>query len=160
MAQPVRTHVHVRIEAPRDVVWSALTDIELQPAWMRDARGLEIVEGDPAEVAPGLIMKVPTQFLGMKTIDVMETIAVDAPLRWEVQHIGESFKGRGEFTLVDEDDGRATTVYWTEEIEAPAGLVGEAALTAIQPLLRRQFKHDLHRFRRIIESSRRRGEQL
>lgn len=128
--------------------WDLLVDIDRQPEWMRDALSVEKLTEGPVDV--GTKMRVPTQILFFRTTDMMEVTTFDPPRRWAVRHVG-LVTGEGEFSLEPAGGGEATRVTWREHLEVPLGIFGRVGLKVLRPVLRRQFSHDLRRFKQICE---------
>lgn len=144
----VSVRVTVTIARPRPVVWDVLADVERQPEWMRDALSVELLT--PGPVGVGSRMRVPTRIGLLRTTDILEVTEFQPPERWTVAHRG-LVTGEGAFTLTEESGGSSTRVAWDERLAAPLGVVGRIAMTALRPVLHRQFAADLARLRRLCE---------
>lgn len=143
-----------RVGAPRKLVWDTLVDIERQPVWMRDALDVQLQGSEP--LGAGSRLRVPTRLGPLKTIDELEVTAFEPPQHWAVKHDSSLVRGTGEFVLVESETGDATEVHWSQHFEAPLGLLGEFALTALEPFVRRALANDLERLKRLCEAEARR----
>lgn len=165
-------HRHIRIEAPIERVWEILADVPGQPRWMRDLVRVRMVGEGPLGVGSRAIGYV--QMFGFRQSDPIEVTAFEPPSRYAVEHLG-AFRGSGEFRLLSLEGGRATHVWWREELRpTPAALpatthlfripVAGARLEALagrslrlidplfRPVFELVFRADLRRLRRLAEA--------
>ena len=144
-------HTSVWIDTPRERVWNVLIDLDRQTIWMRDAIDIRLLGPGPLRL--GTRLEVPTRVTLLRITDVLEVTGFDPPIRFAVRHEGP-VRGEGEFMLIK--DGDATELHWTEELEPPFGVLGEIALSVLAPIIRRTFRRDLRRLRRLVEHDLRR----
>ena len=113
--------------------WAALTDWERQAEWMRDADRVEVVS--PQRAGPGTTVAVRTRVLHVPLFtERLEVVGWDPPRELRIAH--RSFvRGTGTWSL--EPAGTGTRFRWVEEISLPVPLLGELALRAYRPFMRR-----------------------
>lgn len=165
---------HIRIGAPIQRVWDVLADVPGQPRWMRDLVRVRMIGDEPFGVGSRAIGDV--EMFGFRQSDSIEVTAFEPPSRYVVKHLG-AFRGSGEFQLRGLEDGRATHVWWREELRPTpaaipgatlflrgprmgrllAGLAGRT-LRWMDPLFRPVFelvfRADLRRLKRLVETGR------
>ncbi len=145
----MRLEVEREAAAPREVVWSVLTEWERQPDWMLDAKSVHVLT--PQRTGTGVTILCPTKLLGVTVDDVMRVTGWDAPHRLEVVHLGKIITGSGAFVLEDLGADR-THITWWEEVDPPLGALGEwGASTFVLPILRRVFGRSLGRLVALAE---------
>ena len=152
MAATVPITIRTRVEAPRDLVWRVLADLDRQPEWMREVLDVQLVS--PGPLAVGSHMRAPSRFQLQRTPDDMEVTAFAPPKRFGGRP-GGIIQGEGEFLLIENEDGVSTEVLWTEDLGIPLGTVGHLGVRMMAPILRSQFDQDLRRLRRLCESEQR-----
>ena len=136
-------------DAPRQVVWSVLTDWERQSQWMLDAKAVHVLT--PQRTGEGVTIRCPTNLLGVTVQDVMRVTRWQPPRELEVVHLGRIITGSGAFELGELGPTR-TRITWWERIDPPFGVVGErAASTVVLPVLRRIFGRSLDRLVALSE---------
>lgn len=143
----MRARAEVVLPVEARTAFAALARWEEQPTWMRDAARVEVV-GARRE-GPGVRLCVRTRILGLPILtDVLEVVGWDPPRRIDVAH-RRLVRGRGSWRL--EALGQARTrLTWTEELHLPVPLVGELALLAYRPVMRRLMATSLRAFRRRV----------
>ena len=100
------------IGAPRERVWSVVSDWERQASWMPDVSRIE-VRGPEREL--GASMTVRTKVFGIPAAtDLVRVIVWEPPRRLVVDHVGV-VTGTGQWRL-DPVDERSTRFTWIEEI--------------------------------------------
>ena len=150
----MRVEVRARIAAPRGLVWDVLTDWERQPEWMVDARAVEVLTAH--REGRGVVVRCPTDLLGVVVTDVLKVVGWDAGYRLAVEHVGGLITGDAAFELADADG--ATSVTWWEQVDPPFGLLGEVGATVVvAPFVRRTFKRSLLNLKRLCEQRARAG---
>jgi hypothetical protein len=128
------------------VLWDVLRRWEEQARWMRDAADVRVV-GDPREGA-GARIAVRTRVLGAPAFtEPLEVTEWDPPRRLALAHRG-FVRGAGVWTLAPEAGG--TRLRWTEDLSLPIPLLGEAALVAYRPFLRRLMRGSLADLRAYV----------
>jgi hypothetical protein len=145
----VRLEVERTVRAPREVVWEVLTQWELQPDWMLDAKAVHVLT--PQREGVGVTLRCPTNLLGVTVQDVMRVTGWRQPAYLEVTHLGRIITGYGAFELEAADPG-ITHLTWWEEVDPPLGALGEwGASTLVLPALRRIFARSLARLAVLAE---------
>lgn len=100
----------MRIEAPLDDVWAALTDFERYPEWARDLKDVTVLERD--EEGRAVLVRFRAAAMGRSTQYVLRYDWSDAPntLPWELVQgdIMRVLDGRYELS---EDDGVTDVTY-------------------------------------------------
>lgn len=132
--------VSVFISAPPDEVWAEVEQVERHAEWMADAESIEFLSETNRGV--GTKMKVLTRVGPLRTTDVMEFTAWDAPHRMAIHHQG-LVTGEGAFTL-EPTDG-ATQFTWRETLTFPWYLGGPITAFFAAPVLRQIWKRNLGR---------------
>lgn len=141
--------IELQVDAgePIAVVWDALADLSSHVDWMADAESIEFV-GDQRD-GVGTVMRVLTTVGPLRTTDVMIVTEWVERDRIVVKHTG-TVSGVGAFKLVETPDG--TRLDWSEDLQFPWYLGGEAAAKAASPVLRRIWRANLDRFVRSLGS--------
>jgi hypothetical protein len=122
-----------------DVVWELLTDWEHQGDWMLEASDF-VVTSDERE-GVGVEAEATIKIGGITTRDVIRVVEWEPPRHLAIEHMGW-VSGRGDIYLTALGFDR-THVFWREDLEPPAGVLGAAGLTALRPLMGRIFRRDL-----------------
>lgn len=104
----------VQIAAPRQTVWSVLTDWNQQGRWMLGT-DVWITDGDGAL---GSRLAAFTGFGGVGVLDTMRITEFEAPQHCKVSHDGAILRGEGGFDL-SAGGPRTTTVVWWETLYLP-----------------------------------------
>lgn len=146
-----RIEVATHIAASPERVWDVLTDWEGQTRWMRDARAVTVLS--PHGDGIGVVVRCMTRIAGGLTVtDDLVTTRWERPHILEVRHLGWLIRGVAAFDL--EAVAGGTRLVWWEEIDPPAGALGEAvANAAVVPLVARVFRGSLVDLRGICEGS-------
>jgi len=135
----VRVSTAVVLPAARERAWDVLLRWEEQPRWMRDADSVRVVS--PGRSGVGVRIAVRTRVLGVPLFtEILEVVAWEPPGRLVMAHRG-FVRGTGEWRLEPFEGG--TRFMWTEELSIPVPLLGEMALLAYQPFLRRLMRDGL-----------------
>jgi carbon monoxide dehydrogenase subunit G len=132
--------VGVTIPATPEEVWKDVAVLENHVEWMADAESIEFLSETNRGV--GTKMKVLTRVGPLRTTDVMEFTAWDAPHRMAIHHQG-LVTGEGAFTL-EPTDG-ATRFTWRETLTFPWYLGGPITEFFAAPVLRQIWKRNLRR---------------
>jgi hypothetical protein len=133
----------VTIGLAPQALWDVLVRWETQTDWMKDAASVRVL-GARRE-GTGVRLAVRTRVLGVPLFtEELEVTRWEPPIRLEVAH--RSFvRGTGTWTLAP--DGEGTRLRWSEALSLPVPLVGELALRAYRPVLRRLMQGGLERLR-------------
>lgn len=150
-ARPI--DVSVEIAAPREAVWAAISDVQRQPAWMREMKSVRILP--PGPVGRGTTGEATVRILGISVTDPVEIVEWEPPRRFAIRHRG-LFRGGGRLVLREGVPAAPgippTTVVTWREVLIPPVLPHVGAL--IQwPILRWIFQDDLYRFRSLVEDA-------
>lgn len=133
------------VDAPVDVVWAALADLESHPTWMKDALHLEFTTHQNRGV--GTVMNVKTRIGPFTTLDVLEIT------RWvEGESIDVTHRGviTGNGTLGVENRSGNTVVSWVEELVFPWCLGGGLTAWIARPVLAAVWRGNLRRLEETI----------
>jgi uncharacterized protein YndB with AHSA1/START domain len=146
----MRLAVEVGLPVVPAEVWDALVAWETQAAWMRDADSVR-VESD-TRVGVGTTIAVKTRVLNVPMFtERLEVVAWEPPHRLVMAH--RSFiAGTGTWDV--QPAGSGSRFRWTEEISLPVPLLGELALAAYRPVMRRLMSGSMANLRRRIELGR------
>ena len=137
-----------QFEAPAEVVWQALSDVEQYPRFMPWLRHLEGEIARDAVVSAVIQAPLPYRLhlsLTMREVEPQRRVAVD---------VGEDLVGPATFTLHPDGDGRCR-VHLEWEVEAHERLLRRAGRYG-RPLV--MWAHDrvvasgFDRFRRLVET--------
>jgi Polyketide cyclase / dehydrase and lipid transport len=136
----VKVAASVRLPLDIGSVWARLLQWERQPEWMVDAASVQVL-GD-RRAGPGVQVAVRTKVFGIAALtDVLEVGEWDPPRRLVMVRRG-FVRGRGEWRLEPAVDG-GTRFTWEERLRAPIPILGELALAAYRPLMRRLMQRSL-----------------
>lgn len=131
--------VSVRVQAPVDAVWAAVTDWERQGQWMPATRVRATAQGGRG-VGGGI-----EAFTGIGRIGFLDTMVItewEPPHRCTVRHTGRLVRGGGVFEVADAPGG-ASTLTWIEDLDLPGGLLGRLGWRLIKPAVRYAVAHAL-----------------
>lgn len=144
MAGPLR--VTVDIPAPRSEVWADIADVASHVEWMADAEEIRFLTDQRSGV--GTRMEVLTRVGPLRTTDVMEFTAWEAPERMAIRHQG-LVTGEGEFLLEETPTG--TRFVWTERLHFPWYAGGRITAAIAGPILAAIWRRNLKRLVRRFE---------
>lgn len=133
----------IEIPATPDEVWADLADVASHVEWMADAVAIEFLSS--RRTGRGTRARVMTRFGPIRTADIMEFTAWDAPRRMAVEHQG-IFGGTGELIL-EPIGHEATILRWAEQITFPWYLMGSVGARLAQPIFRVVWRRSLRRLR-------------
>jgi polyketide cyclase/dehydrase/lipid transport protein len=129
----------VIVPAGPEDVWVVLLQWERQPEWMVDAVSVGVTS--PGRTGVGTRIDVRTRILGLPVLtDLLEVTEWDPPRRLVVTRRG-FVRGTGAWVL--DRQPNATRVQWSEEIRVPVPVLGELALLAYRPIMRRLMRRSL-----------------
>ncbi len=139
----------IRIDAPPERVWAAVTDWTRQGEWMLATDVREV--GGPARRLHGRMTAVTGLPLpGGRHLGVVDTMVVtewDPPRRVVVQHTGRIVRGPGIVEI--EPQGEGVLFTWTERLHPPFGVLGEIGVVLIRPFFLAGVRYSLRRFARF-----------
>ena len=145
----MRVEASALLPAPVERVWEALLRWEDQPRWIADADAVRVLT--PAREGVGVRVAVKTRVLHVPLFtEVLEVVRWEPPTRLDMAH--RSFV-RGVGTWVLEPDGERTRFTWTEELALPVPVLGEAALLAYRPFMRRLIRRALAGLQAVVAST-------
>jgi hypothetical protein len=145
----VRIECEVFLRVPTDEAWAALVDWEAQPGRMQDAVRVDVLS--EARVGVGTTLAVKTRVLGVPTFtDRLEVVAWEPPSLMRIAH--RRFI-RGEGTWRTDSTGEGAQFTWIEEVSLPGGQVGELALVAYGPFMRRLMRRSMVGLRNTLASA-------
>lgn len=108
------------VNAPRQVVWDVITDLDHSAEVMDAITRVERVRGDGFDV--GTRWRETRTMFGREATEEMEVTAIDPPNGYVVEADGQGAHYRTDFTLVDEADGTRVTMTFGAE---PRGVTGK-----------------------------------
>ena len=137
------------VQAPIEVVWDTLADVESHESWMTDAESIEFLSETRSGAGTRIVVR--TRVGPLRSDDTMEFVAWEPPTRMTVVHVG-AVRGEGEFTLSPVSGG--TKVTWTERFRFPWFLAGPIGAWLARPILGRIFAANLRRFGETVPRDR------
>jgi carbon monoxide dehydrogenase subunit G len=146
MGAPV--HITTRVALPRTLaqVWPFLVDWERLPRWMGEMRDVRITSARREGV--GVEAFATVRIAGISTRDRIRVTRWEPPNVLEIAHLGW-VKGTGRLEL--SPAGNGSVLNWRESLVPPWGALGRLGMRAILPLMRRVFRRDAERLRRLVE---------
>lgn len=128
-------------------VWAAAIRWEDQPRWMQDAVWVRVISSEREGV--GTRIRVKNRVLHVPVFaEELEVTTWDPPRSLQMAH--RSFvRGVGTWELEPQDHGTRFT--WTEDLSLPVPLLGEPALLAYRPFLRRLMRRGLERCQSLVD---------
>ena len=145
----MRAEVGVTLPVPRETAWSILIRWEEQAWWMKDADRVEVLSRHREGL--GVRLAVRTRVFNIPAFtEELEVTGWEPPERLEITH--RSFlRGRGVWTF--EAVAAGTTFTWLEDVALPVPVLGELALLAYRPFLRRLMRGAVDGLRRYVISA-------
>lgn len=113
------TTVTRHVDAPCEVVWGVLTDLDHAPEVMEAISRVERVHGDGFDV--GTRWRETRTMFGRDATEEMEVTSIDPPRGYVVEADGQDAHYRTEFTLDEEAGGTRVTMVFGAE---PRGVTG------------------------------------
>ena len=151
----MRIESEVVLPAAPSACWDVLTDWEHQAEWMRDADSVRVVS--PHRKGPGVRLAVKTRVLNVPLFtEVLEVTEWRPPERLVVSHTG-FVRGDGIWTFEPAPGG--TRFRWVEDLTLPVPILGDLALRAYRPFMRRLMGRALADLRGSISLSRARAQE-
>lgn len=136
---PIVLEMAETVPGPPDVVWELITDWEHQDDWMLEASDFVVTSKHREGV--GVEAEATISIGGVTTRDKVRVIAWEPNRHLAIQHVGW-VSGEGNIYLTPLGDDR-THVFWREELDPPAGVVGAVGMTVFRPLMGKMFRRDL-----------------
>lgn len=144
----MRVEAEAILPATPERAWSALTDWERQPEWMRDADSVRVLT--PSREGVGVRIAVKTRVLGMPLLtEILEVVEWRPPDYLAVRHTG-FVRGTGAWRFERDDAG--TRYLWIEDLSLPVPVIGEVALLVYRPFMRRLMRLAVDDLRRSLVS--------
>jgi uncharacterized membrane protein len=137
----------VVVDAPREETWAVISDIPLQPEWMREMKEVRLTT--PGPVHAGTRGEATVRIAGISITDPVEVTAFEPPAKFAIRHEG-LFKGGGLITLEPGAGDTTTIVRWEETLIPP--LLPALGARVMAPVLRSIFQADLQRLKRLVET--------
>lgn len=141
-----RIRVGAMLDAPPEVVWADVQDIESHTEWMADAVRIRFLTAQRTGV--GTRFECDTKVGPFRLTDVMEITEWSPGKAMGVTHVG-LVTGTGRFTLRRARGGR-TRFQWKERLRYPIWLGGPLGALVSKPLLtwvwRRSMRNLQQRF--------------
>ncbi|CAL9632692.1 SRPBCC family protein [Saccharothrix sp. NPDC042600] len=106
-----RLELSVRVDAPAETTWAAVTDWARQGEWMLLTR-VRVVGGDGRSA--GSSLSAFTGVGGVGFTDTMRITAWEPPHRCAVEHTGRLVRGTAEFRVVER--GAGSEFVWSEDV--------------------------------------------
>jgi len=142
----VRVSAEIGLPVPVEEAWRRVLAWEEQIAWMKDADSVRVLTSHREGV--GVIVAVRTRVLGVPLLtDHLEVTMWNPPRRLVMAHRG-LVRGVGEWVL--EPAGGGSRFTWTEELHLPVPVLGEIALLAYRPFMRRLMRRSLSNLERML----------
>jgi Polyketide cyclase / dehydrase and lipid transport len=129
------------MDVPAGEAWAAIVDWNRQSDWMLGTRVRATAQGGVG-VGGGLEAFTGVGRLGF--LDRMVITQWEPPRRCVVKHVGGVVRGAGAFEVQALADGRSRVI-WSEWIELPLGLLGEAGWLLARPAIRLGLQASLKR---------------
>jgi len=144
----VRISADTVLPVSREEAWGRLLAWEDQTAWMKDADSVRVLTSHREGV--GVVVAVKTRVLNVPVfIERLEVTLWEPPRRLVMAHLG-LVRGVGEWAL--QPAGGGTRLTWTEDLGLSVPVLGEIALLAYRPLMRRLMRASLANLRSLLES--------
>jgi len=144
----MKVKVGVTIDAPPEVVWRTVEQIERHVDWMADA--VSITFTSPTRRGEGTQFDCMTRIGPFRMNDRM-TITQWTPRRAiGIEHRGV-VTGWGRFTLGRRRGGR-TRFTWAERLRFPWWMGGPIGALAAKPVLRAVWRRNLATLKRLVEA--------
>jgi uncharacterized protein YndB with AHSA1/START domain len=121
--------LRVDVDAPAERVFAALTDWRQQSEWMLCTE-CSVTGGDGHSV--GTTVEAFTGVGPVGFTDAMEIVEWDPPRACRVRHTGKIVKGQGIFQVLPRGTD-ASTVQWSEDLDLPLGVLGQASWPLVRP---------------------------
>lgn len=144
----MKIKVAVVIDAPPEVVWRTVEQIERHVDWMADAVSITFTSAEHR--GEGVQFNCVTRIGPIRTTDRM-TITQWTPRRaMGIKHQGV-VTGWGRFGL-SRRKGNVTRFTWTERLKFPWWMGGRIGALAAKPILRAVWHRNLETLKRLVET--------
>lgn len=125
-----------RIEASRQAVWDAMTDLETMPERISGITRIERLTPH-THVETGARWKETRTMFGRDATEEMVVTEADAPNRYVVESEGHGARYRSTFTFADADDATEVTMRFEAE---PLTTVSKVLSTVTAPIARKSVQ--------------------
>jgi uncharacterized protein YndB with AHSA1/START domain len=144
----VKIKIGILIDAPPEVVWQTVEQIERHVDWMADAVSITFTSDNRR--GEGTQFDCVTRIGPFRTTDRMTIIQWTPRRAIAIEHHG-LVKGWGRFTL-SRRRGNRTRFTWTERLRFPWWMGGPVGALAAKPILRAVWRRNLASLKRIVEA--------
>jgi len=142
----MRVSARTELAVPPEEAWRRVLAWEEQVAWMKDAHSIRVCTSHREGV--GVVVAVRTRVLGVPLLtDHLEVTMWDPPRQLVMAHRG-LVRGVGEWLV--EPAARGARFTWTEDLRLPVPVLGELALLAYRPFMRRLMRRSLLNLERLL----------
>ncbi len=137
------------IEAPPEVVWNAISNIQTHVNWMADASKIRITSEQTQGV--GTTFDCDTKVGPLRTTDKMQVTEWVPNQILSISHKG-LVEGKGSFILEKPSEGR-TLFVWEENLDFPIFLGGKITEFIAKPVLKKIWRGNLYKLKQLVEKS-------
>ncbi|MDP6894577.1 MAG: SRPBCC family protein [Acidimicrobiales bacterium] len=137
------------IEAPPEVVWNAISNIQTHVNWMADASKIRITSEQTQGV--GTTFDCDTKVGPLRTTDKMQVTEWVPNQILSISHKG-FVEGKGSFILEKPSEGR-TLFVWEENLDFPIFLGGKITEFFAKPVLKKIWRGNLYKLKQLVEKS-------
>ncbi len=135
------------IEAPPEVVWNAISNIQTHVNWMADASKIRITSEQTQGV--GTTFDCDTKVGPLRTTDKMQVTDWVPNQILSISHKG-LVEGKGSFILEKPSEGR-TLFVWEENLDFPIFLGGKITEFIAKPVLKKIWRGNLYKLKQLVE---------
>ena len=137
------------IEAPPEVVWNAISNIQTHVNWMADASKIRITSEQTQGV--GTTFDCDTKVGPLRTTDKMQVTEWVPNQILSISHKG-LVEGKGSFILEKPSECR-TLFVWEENLDFPIFLGGKITEFIAKPVLKKIWRGNLYKLKQLVEKS-------
>ena len=135
------------IEAPPEVVWNAISNIQTHVNWMADASKIRITSEQTQGV--GTTFDCDTKVGPLRTTDKMQVTDWVPNQILSISHKG-LVEGKGSFILEKPSECR-TLFVWEENLDFPIFLGGKITEFIAKPVLKKIWRGNLYKLKQLVE---------
>ena len=135
------------IEAPPEVVWNAISNIQTHVNWMADASKIRITSEQTQGV--GTTFDCDTKVGPLRTTDKMQVTEWVPNQILSISHKG-LVEGKGSFILEKPSECR-TLFVWEENLDFPIFLGGKITEFIAKPVLKKIWRGNLYKLKQLVE---------
>lgn len=136
------------IDAPPEVVWQTVEQIERHVDWMTDAESITFTTA--SHRGEGTEFDCVTRIGPLRTTDRMVVTQWTPRRAMGIKHQGV-VRGWGKFSL-SRRKGNLTRFTWTERLKFPFWMGGPIGALAAKPILRAVWRRNLTNLKTIVET--------